>query len=700
MKRLFCGAALAAITMASAAWAQSEVDVMKEDPFIWLEEVEGERALDWVRTQNERSVEELENYPLYDTFYQEALDIVTSDERVPSVSLRDGYAYNFWQDKDHVRGIYRRMPQKAYLDGAEEWETLLDIDKLAEEEGENWVFKGSSCLEPDYTRCLLTLSRGGSDASVIREFDLVTKSFVEDGFELPEAKSSVAWLGRDKLLVATRGPNGEVTASGYPSRVWVWERGQPFSEAEQVFEIPEDEIWAFAGSFYDGEQHQGAIFHGETFFEHNWLLLGEDGETTRMPLPKKLKMYGLSGGDFIFQVSEPWSFGGEDYKAGSVVALSQDLEEANLVIEPTDKMAIKSVYVSEDSVVANLLDDISGRVVRFTKSRRGWRERDVPLEDGGVTGVETVDPVSGEMIITYANPITPTTYYYVDKRRPKEFAQSPAFFDAEGMTFKRFEATSSDGTKIPYTVIAKEETLEGGPAPVVQYGYGGFEIPVLPSYSALQGKVWARRGGVYVLTNIRGGGEYGPAWHQAGLKGKRQIIYDDFQAISEDLIDRGITTREQIGILGGSNGGLLMGVSMTQRPELYQAVAIGVPLLDMLRYDKLLAGASWVGEYGDPDNPAERPFLETISPYHQLDQDADYPRPFIFTSTKDDRVHPGHARKFGRLLEEYEKPFLYYENIEGGHAASANLKQTARQQALLYSYFASELGLRNGSDTE
>lgn len=693
MRRFLLGAAIGALSLSGAASAQSEVDVMKEDPFLWLEEVEGERALNWVREQNDRSTAILESHPAYDAMLEEARAILTSDERVPGVGLRGGYAYNFWRDAEHVRGIYRRMPQKAYLDGGDEWEVLLDLDQLAEDEDENWVYGGIQCLAPEYTRCLLTLSRGGSDAAVVREYDLATQSFVEDGFYLPEAKSSVAWLDQDTVLVGTDFGEGSLTDSGYPRQTRRWKRGEDLADAEQVFEVAKEDIWAYPISFYDGEAYRGGIFHGETFYDYNWMVLTDSGAPFRLPLPKKASISGFASGDYIIELKEPWEFGDETYETGSVVALSEDLGSAELLIAQTDKMAVQGVASSETDVLVSLLDDIEGRIVRFEKNRRGWRGRDVKLPEGGVVGLQTVEPKSGALIVTYENPIQPETYYYVENRRAKDIRQSPAFFDAEGMVFQRYEATSSDGTKIPYTVLALEETLKNGPAPTIQYGYGGFEISILPTYGATAGKLWAERGGVYVTTNIRGGGEYGPAWHQAGLKGKRQIIYDDFQAISEDMIERGITTKEQLGILGGSNGGLLMGVSMTQRPDLYTGVGIGVPLLDMIRYDKLLAGASWVGEYGDPDNPEERPFLEEISPYHNLEANADYPRPFFFTSTKDDRVHPGHARKMARLMEEYGHDFLYYENIEGGHGAAANLEQAAYRLALQYAYFAGELGL-------
>lgn len=693
MKRYLSGAAIAALSLAAAMAQEEKVDVRNSDPFLWLEDVEGERALAWVREQNARSLDILESHPAYDAMLAEARAILTSDERVPAVSLRGGYAYNFWQDQTHVRGIWRRMPKADYLAGGTEWDLLLDVDRLADEEGENWVYEGANCLAPDYTRCLMTLSRGGSDAAVVREFDIGTRSFVEGGFEIAEAKTQVEWMGPDRILVATDFGEGTLTESGYARQVRLWTRGQDLAEATLVYEIPKEHIWAYPWSAYDGERYIGGVFHGETFYDFNWLVIDDGGQTTRLPLPKKASLSGYAAGDFIIELKEPWEFGGRTFETGSVVALDAGMEEATLLIAQAGKRAVQGVSTSQDDVIVQLLDDIRGRIVRFEKGRRGWRMENIRLPRDGVVSLRTVEPDTGALIAVYEDPVTPDTYHYVEDRRPQELRQSPAFFDAGGMVVRRYEATSSDGTKIPYTVTARRDVLEAGPAPTIQYGYGGFEIPVLPNYSGTLGKMWLERGGVYVSTNIRGGGEYGPAWHQAGLKGRRQLIYDDFQAISEDLIERGITSPDRLGIYGGSNGGLLMGVTMNQRPDLYGAVAIGVPLLDMLRYDRLLAGASWVGEYGDPDNPEERPFLERISPYHNLAEDADYPRPFIFTSTKDDRVHPGHARKFGRLMEEYGHPFLYYENIEGGHGAAANLEQSARRLALQYAYFAGELGL-------
>lgn len=664
------------------------------DPYLWLEEVEGERALDWVRAQNDRTLSELEAHPLYDRLLTEARTILTSEERIPSAALRGGYAYNFWQDEDNVRGLWRRMSIKAYVNGGDEWETILNLDALAEQEDENWVYKGASCLAPDYQRCILTLSRGGSDASVRREFDIETASFVEDGFVLPEAKAGTSWLDKDRMLVAMDlGPETK-TDSGYPRQVQLWTRGTPIEDAPVIFEGAKEDVGSFPFSIYSDGKYVAGVVRARTFYESDYHLLGDDGELTQLPLPAKSNFTGYVKGKIVVSLNEPWETGGKTYKTGSVVAYNPETDAVELVFEPTGRMAVEGVSSSQDTVYVTVLDNITGRLLSFTPTASSWTMAEIGLPDNGVISVSSIDQETGDMLVYYENPTTPETLFYVEEGgAPRAIKSTPDFFKTDGVVVKQYEATSSDGTQVPYFVMAKESVLEAGPAPTVQYGYGGFQVSILPQYSATSGKMWLEKGGVYVIANIRGGGEFGPKWHQAGLKTNRQRIYDDFYAVSESLIEKGITTPEQLGILGGSNGGLLMGVAMTQRPDLYNAIGIGVPLLDMLRFDQLLAGASWVGEYGSPSVPEERAFLETISPYHNLKKDVDYPRVYFFTSTKDDRVHPGHARKMAKKMEEYGHPFLYYENIEGGHGAAANQEQQAKRLALQYTYFATELGL-------
>lgn len=672
----------------------AEKDMTDTDPLIWLEEVEGEAALDWVRTQNDRSVAEIQSNPLYQGLYDGALAILDSEERMPVASMRGGYAYNFWRDEQNVRGIWRRMPVTDYVAGSEDWDILLDLDALAEEEGANWVYKGVDCLAPDYERCIITLSPGGSDAAVHREFDIASKSFPEDGFELPESKSSTSWLDADTLLVSAALGGETETESGYGRHVQRWSRGTSIEDAPIIFEGDKADIWSSGMTEYDGDKLIPYIYHGRTFFEGDYYLLGDDGELKKLPFPEKLELSGYLDGRWIAGLNEEWTYQDTTYPSGSVVAYSPDADKAELVYTPEDRVAVTGISVATDRIYVTVLENVIGRIKSFVAADGGWEMTQLDLPDNGVVSINAIEPATGEVLLSYENPVTPSTLYYMGPEADLQaIKSSPAFFDADGIVVNQFEATSTDGTKIPYFVIGQQSVLEAGPAPTVQYGYGGFQIPMRPSHSPLVGKLWLENGGIYVISNIRGGGEFGPEWHQAGLKTKRQIIYDDFFAVAEDLIARNITSPELLGALGGSNGGLLTGVALTQRPDLYSAIGIGVPLLDMLRYDQLLAGASWVGEYGSPSIPEERAFLESISPYHNLDADADYPRPYIFTSTKDDRVHPGHARKMGKKMEEMGHPFLYFENVEGGHGGAANNQQQAKYTSLIYGYFAQELGL-------
>ncbi|MGV6820842.1 MAG: prolyl oligopeptidase family serine peptidase [Parvularcula sp.] len=664
------------------------------DPYLWLEEVEGERALDWVREQNARSLAELESDPRYQTLFDEAMAILTSDERIPDVSLRGGYAYNFWRDDEHVRGLWRRMPVSDYVAGSEEWDVLLDVDALAEKEGENWVYAGVDCLAPDYDRCLMSFSRGGSDAAVQREFRVDERAFVADGFTLPEAKTGVAWMDQDTVLVSTDTGEGSLTESGYPRVTRRWQRGQSLQDSEVVFEGEKEDVGIWPFSVWSDGAYVSGVVRSQTFYDKEYFLFNEAGDLEKLPLPLQADLESILHGKIILTLNEPWAHGGATYPTGAVISYDPATDETSSIFLPEDRVAVKGVATSEDAVFITVLDHIQGRLLRYDAIDGVWKKTIIPMPDNGVVSLSAVEDETGDALVYYENPTTPDTVYYVKNgEAPKAIRSLPAFYNTDGVVVEQHEVASTDGEMIPYFVMAKKDVLAAGPSPTIQYGYGGFRIPILPNYSATTGKMWLENGGVYVIANIRGGGEFGPDWHAAGLKTKRQLIYDDFYAVSEDLIKRGITTPEQLGILGGSNGGLLMGVALTQRPDLYKAIGIGVPLLDMMRYDQLLAGASWVIEYGDPSDPVEGAFLRSISPYHNLKPDTDHPRPFFFTSTKDDRVHPGHARKMARKMAEYGYPFLYYENIEGGHGAAANQEQMAKRLALQYVYFARELGL-------
>ncbi|WP_300377699.1 prolyl oligopeptidase family serine peptidase [Henriciella sp.] len=682
------------------------------DPYLWLEEVEGERALDWVRSQNERSLEDLQSGTRYENYYNKALEVLTSDERIPYGTIRDGMVYNFWQDETHVRGIWRRTPLESYAAEEPEWETVLDIDKLAETEDKNWVYKGANCFEPDDSGkwlCMVSLSDGGKDAVIQREFDLSTKSFVENGFVTPEAKQGIAWADADTVLIGTDWGEGTVTESGYPYIVKRWTRGTPLSEAKEVLrgETTDVGVWPMVIEKEDGTRLQGVV-QADTFFTSTYWWLPEGEETpVKWPVPPKSEPEGIYQGQFLVSLQQDWTPEGQDvsFKSGDVVAFDLDtvletreLPPVSLVFHPDETQAVNGVAVADGAALLSIDENVVGKVLKLEPGADGWTTSEIALPGKGQSGIAFADKDVDTVFLNYEGFLTPDSLlrYDVATGEVTPLKSLPAKFDTEGLAVEQHFATSTDGTKIPYFIIHREDMEMTGDTPTLLYGYGGFQVSMNPSYSAVRGRLWLEQGGAYVLANIRGGGEFGPEWHQAGLKTKRQIVYDDFIAVGEDLIERGITSTEHLGIMGGSNGGLLMGVMLTQRPDLWDAVVIQVPLLDMLRYHKLLAGASWVDEYGSPDVPEERAFLETISPYQNFDSQADYPTPFFVTSTKDDRVHPGHARKMAKLFEESGKPFLYYENIDGGHSAAANQKETARRTALEYTYLHRRLFPESG----
>jgi prolyl oligopeptidase len=683
----------------------TETTEATSDPYLWMEEVEGEEALAWVNAQNERSLADIQGHPLYEDNLAKAMDLATSEDRIPYGRVRDGLVYNFWQDAENVRGLWRRTTLESYKTEDPEWETVLDFDKLAEDEDKNWVFKGSNCFKPDgaeKTLCFVALSDGGKDAVVNREFDLDAKAFVEGGFETPEAKQSVAWVDHDTVLVGTDwgGDGATLTESGYPSSVRLWKRGEALEEAAELYAGDKTDVgvWPWSSELDDGTMIYGAV-EADTFFTSKYWLLS-DGEPVQFPVPAKSSLGGDYKGHQFVTLQEDWSVQDQDFKTGDLVAFNlqqflntKELPPVELVFRANERQAVNGVSIAKGAALLSINDNVAGKILRLEPGEDGWTTSDIPLPGTGQAGVAFADEDEETVFFNYEGFLTPDSLlsYDIDANETAPLKSLPEKFSADGLVVHQKEATSKDGTKIPFFVIHREGITLDGSSPTLLYGYGGFEVSMRPSYSGGVGRMWLERGGVYVLANIRGGGEFGPAWHQAGLKGNRQRIYDDFIAVGEKLIDMGVTKPEHLGIMGGSNGGLLMGVMITQRPDLWNAVVIQVPLLDMLRYHKLLAGASWVDEYGNPDIPEERAFLETISPYQNFDADAAYPTPFFVTSTKDDRVHPGHARKMAKLFEDAGKPFLYYENIDGGHSAAANQKERAKRSALEFTYLYERL---------
>ena len=709
MRFVLAGVA-AAVLAACATQEETKVTAkaIDRDAHLYLEEVEGADALAWVRKQNERSLAVLESDPRFQGYYEAALKIATSKERIPYGSIRNGHVYNFWQDEAHERGLWRRTTLGDYAGANPAWETLLDVDALAAKEGANWVYKGVQCLPPEQVDCLLSLSNGGKDAVRVREYSIADGAakagFVAGGFDLPEAKSSFVWENKDALLLSTDWGADTLTDSGYPFIVKRLKRGQAMEQAAELFRGAKDNVGVWPMSLEDeaGNRWFG-VSQAETFFTSSYFIFPKSGEGSpiRLPIPKKATPQGLFAGALVLTLEEDWKPEGQgEFKSGDLVAFNWasfmadgKLPKVELVFRPTPKQALQGVGITRGQLLVNISDNVAVKVMAYTKDGAHWVSKEVPLPPNGSAGVLFASEHETTAFLGYEGYLSPDTLYTYDTTTGdvKQLRQLPAWFDASPYKVDQYEATSKDGTKVPYFVVHKKDIRLDGTNPTLVYGYGGFQVSQTPGYSGTVGKLWLEQGGVYVMANIRGGGEFGPAWHQAGLKTKRQVVYDDFIAVAEDLVAKKITSPKHMGAMGGSNGGLLMGVMFTQRPDLFNAIVCQVPLLDMLRYHLLLAGASWIDEYGNPDVPEERAWLEKLSPYHNVDPNKAYPEIYFETSTKDDRVHPGHARKMAKLLEDMGKPFLYYENIDGGHSAAANQREAAKRSALEFTYLARKL---------
>ena len=672
-----------------------------DEDHLYLEEVLGEKALREVKSWNTRSLDRLMADPRFKMMEAEALEILQSKDKIPYVSYRGGEVHNFWQDATHVRGIWRKSTLESYLSDNTQWETVLDFDKLSKDEDKNWVYKGNNCLAPDYNKCLINLSDGGKDATTVREFDVKTKSFVKGGFETHESKGGVSWIDDDTAIVGIDFGDGSMTDSGYPFIAKIWKRGTPLSSATEIFRGKKEDVSASAFS-WELEEGRKEIFgfSSSTFYDREYFWIPKkDGkllDPIKVPVSQKTRLNEYFKGQFIAQLNDDW--GG--YKTGDLVSFGADdffsegtIDKVHLVHSPDEKSSIGGFGATKSKLLMSITKDVVGSAYAFDWDGSKWTSEKLDFPSGGTVSIGGTNDKEDIAFVSSESFLTPDTLwtYNTDTNVKAKAKSLPDWFDASSMVSEQFFATSTDGTKVPYFVVRQKDIQMDGTNPTLLYGYGGFRISLNPSYSATRGKLWVERGGVYVLANIRGGGEYGPKWHAAGLKTERQRIYDDFISVGEDLVKKGITSPKHLGIEGGSNGGLLMGVMFTQRPDLFNAVICAVPLLDMMRYHTLLAGASWMGEYGDPDDAAEGKFLRSISPYHNVDPDADYPEVFFVTSTKDDRVHPGHARKVAKRMEDQGHGFLYYENIDGGHSAAANLKETAKRLALQHTYLMQKL---------
>jgi len=672
------------------------------DPYLWLEDVAGEKQLEWVKARNAEAVAALAESDDFKALEQRLLAILDSKEKIPFVQKIGDRYYNFWRDAAHPRGLWRRTSLAEYRTAEPAWETVLDLDALAATEGENWVWHGAEVLEPDDRLCLVSLSRGGADADVVREFDVETKAFVAGGFTLPEAKSRFAWRNRDSLFVATDFGPGSLTTSGYPRIVREWARGTPLAAATPVYEgRPEDMA---VGAWHDPTPgFERDFISRQVTFWTNELFFRRAGELVKIAKPDDANA-GIHREWLFLELRSPWTVGGKTYATGSLLAadfekfLTGDRSFA-VLFEPGPRTSLVAYTPTRNHVLLTTLDNVRSRLFVLSHRDGAWQRGPLPgVPTVATASVAAVDELeSDDFFLTTATPLEPTTLSIGTLRsdgsgaEPEVLKRSPAFFAAEGLAVTQHEATSKDGTRVPYFQIGPADLPADGSTPTLLYGYGGFEIPLVPSYAAVTGAAWLERQAVHVIANIRGGGEFGPAWHQAALKEKRPRAYEDFAAVAEDLVARRVTSPEHLGIMGGSNGGLLVGNLYALRPELFGAVVCQVPLLDMRRFNKLLAGASWMGEYGNPDLPEEWAFIQKFSPYHTVEPGRDYPPLLLTTSTRDDRVHPAHARKLAARLMEFGKRVISYENIEGGHGGAADNKQRAFMEALAWTFLEQEL---------
>jgi prolyl oligopeptidase len=680
------------------------------DPYQWLEDVTGTQALDWVRARNKLTRERLDADPGFVPLRAELLKVLDSKDRIPTLDKMGQHYYNFWTDAQHPKGVWRKTTLEEYRKKEPAWQTVLDVDALGAQEKENWVFHGANCRYPQYDRCMLALSRGGADAAVMREFDLATQSFVTgpQAFSLPEAKARVAWRDRDTLFVGTDFGPGSLTDSGYPRIVKLWQRGTPLTQAKTVFEGQASDVAVSAYVSEHGGVRHALVHRAITFYTSENFLLEDDGKLTKLDLPAKADL-GFFGKQILVSPREPWTTGGSTYPAGSLLAMDFEAflrkgeRKFQLLFTPSDSTSLSGYSVTQNCVLVEALDNVKSKLMEWRLGADGqWAQRAVALPTLGAVHTHAVDDQHSDAYwLSYSDYLTPSVYLLAQAGSDQRelLKSTPAFFDAAPYETVQYLATSKDGTKVPYFVVKRKDLAPDSANPTLLYGYGGFEISMTPAYSGGLGKAWLDKGGVYVVANIRGGGEFGPRWHEAALKANRQRAYDDFAAVAQDLIARKLTSPAHLGAMGGSNGGLLAGVALTQHPELFNAVVSQVPLLDMRRYNKLLAGASWMGEYGNPDLPEEWAFISQYSPYQNVQAGVKYPNVLFITSTRDDRVHPGHARKMAaKMLGQGHGNVWYYENIEGGHGGAADNAQRADMSAITWSFLWTMLKRDNAAN--
>jgi len=675
-----------------------------QDPYIWLEEARSDEALAWVETENARTIGALEADPRFEQLKSDALAIYDSEDRIPFVSFRPDGLYNFWQDKENPKGLVRRTSLESYQTENPEWDIVLDVDALAKAEGKEWVYKGSTCLPPALNKCMIALSDGGKDATVLREFDTLTKQFVEGGFQLAESQGGISWIDDDTLLVTRNFNDDLMTESEYPYTSRVWKRGTSIDAAEEIFRGERQDVYSGASLLRDssGTIHartatRAVSFHEtETYVDHH-------GEWLRLDIPLKASLFGIVDDHLLYSTDVDWDVDGQTFPADSLIAVKLAEWKADpngaaktLVWAPADRQTKRGGAVTANALFVSLLDNVSGKILQFNyvtnEGGGAWQSEQVDLPENATLGVTASSSETDQIMFTVTDFLNPTTLYYSDgSGSPEVLKTSPSYFSKVGLEVEQHEATSADGAKIPYFIVKPSGMELDGSTATLMTGYGGFQVPRLPGYLGTTGKLWLENGGAYVLANLRGGGEFGPNWHQTAIRENKQRTWDDFIAVGEDLLQRGFTSPEHLGIQGGSQGGLLVGTAFTQRPDLFGAAIVQIPLFDMLRFHLIGRGASWIGEYGDPRIPEQREWIKGYSPYQKIVEGVDYPTPFLWASTADDRTHPAHARKGAAKLKELGQPYFYFEDMTGGHSGGVDNEQRAKLQALQFVYLMQQL---------
>ena len=675
-----------------------------QDPYIWLEEARSDEALAWVETENARTIGALEADPRFEQLKSDAQAIYDSEDRIPFVSFRPDGLYNFWQDKENPKGLVRRTSLESYQTENPEWDIVLDVDALAKAEGKEWVYKGSTCLPPALNKCMIALSDGGKDATVLREFDTLTKQFVEGGFQLAESQGGISWIDDDTLLVTRNFNDDLMTESEYPYTSRVWKRGTSIDDAQEIFRGKRQDVYSGASLLRDssGTIHartatRAVSFHEtETYVDHH-------GEWLRLDIPLKASLFGIVDDHLLYSTDVDWDVDGQTFPADSLIAVKLAEWKADpngaaktLVWAPADRQTKRGGAVTANALFVSLLDNVSGKILQFNyvtnEGGGAWQSEQVDLPENATLGVTASSSETDQIMFTVTDFLNPTTLYYSDgSGSPEVLKTSPSYFSKVGLEVEQHEATSADGANIPYFIVKPSGMELDGSTATLMTGYGGFQVPRLPGYLGTTGKLWLENGGAYVLANLRGGGEFGPNWHQTAIRENKQRTWDDFIAVGEDLLQRGFTSPEHLGIQGGSQGGLLVGTAFTQRPDLFGAAIVQIPLFDMLRFHLIGRGASWIGEYGDPRIPEQREWIKGYSPYQKIVEGVDYPTPFLWASTADDRTHPAHARKGAAKLKELGQPYFYFEDMTGGHSGGVDNEQRAKLQALQFVYLMQQL---------